>query len=153
MFKDTPVLITGITTSIEQYNGSFLVSDIVSDTQFQYTAPSTPVIALPSSIQILNAKIIVESDSVSSASPYIFNVSLRSVLGMSGLHADGNKATGFRSMLTAQFTGISLQKDDNAFIVYDKATGIYNDNLTVAESQKPLHINSCLLYTSDAADE
>jgi len=149
LFRDTPVLISGITTSIEQYNGSFLVSDIVNDTQFQYIAPSTPVIALPSSVQILNAKIIVESDSVSSASPYIFNVSLRSVLGMSGLHADGNKATGFKSMLTAQFTGISLQKDDNAFIVYDKTTGIYNDNLTVAESQKPLHINSRSIYKPD----
>ena len=55
-------------------------------------------------------------DTVASASPYIFNVSLRSVWGMCGMHADGSDATGFKSMVVAQFTGISLQKDQNAFI-------------------------------------
>jgi hypothetical protein len=30
------------------------------------------------------------------------------------LLADGDKATGFKSMVVAQFTGIGLQKDDNA---------------------------------------
>ena len=149
LYRDTPVLVSGITTSIEQYNGSFLVSDVLSDTVFQYVAPSTPVIALPNSTQILNARTIVESDSVSSASPYIFACTLRSVYGMNGLHADGSKATGFKSMLTAQFTGISLQKDDNAFILYDTTTGIYNDNLTVSESQKPLHTNSRAIYKPD----
>lgn len=149
LFKDTPVLVSGITTSVDEYNGSFLVSDVLSDTVFQYVAPSTPVIALPSSTQILNARTIVESDSVSSASPYIFACTLRSVYGMNGLHADGSKATGFKSMLTAQFTGISLQKDDNAFILYDRTTGIYNENLTVAESEKPLHTNSRSIYKPD----
>jgi hypothetical protein len=146
LFKDTPVLITGITTSVDEYNGSFIVSDIKSTTQFEYIAPSTPVIALPTSSQILNARVIVESDSVSSASPYIFSCTLRSVYGMNGMFADGNKATGFKSMLTAQFTGISLQKDDDAFILYDPTTGIYNDNLTVNDSQKPLHTNSRSVY-------
>ena len=46
----------------------------------------------------------------------MFNLSLRSVFGMNGLHADGQKATGFKSMVVAQFTGIGLQKDDNAFL-------------------------------------
>jgi hypothetical protein len=146
LFKDTPVLITGITTSVDEYNGSFLVSDVTSATEFKYVAPSTPVIALPTSGQILNARAIVESDSVSSASPYIFSCTLRSVYGMNGLHADGNKATGFKSMLTAQFTGISLQKDDNAFLLYDTETGIYNENLTVDDADKPLHTNSRAIY-------
>jgi hypothetical protein len=146
LFKDTPVLITGITTSVDEYNGSFLVSDVTSETEFKYVAPATPVIALPTSGQILNARTIVESDSVSSASPYIFSCTLRSVYGMNGLHADGSKATGFKSMLTAQFTGISLQKDDNAFLLYDAETGIYNENLTVDDSDKPLHTNSRAIY-------
>jgi hypothetical protein len=146
LFKDTPVLVSGITTSVEQYNGSFLVSDVTSDMEFKYIAPSTPVVALPSSGQILDARVIVESDSVSSASPYIFSCTLRSVYGMNGMFADGSKATGFKSMLTAQFTGISLQKDDNAFLLYDSETGIYNENLTVAESEKPLHTNSKSIY-------
>ena len=41
------------------------------------------------------------------------------------MHADGNKATGFRSMVVAQFTGISLQKDDRAFVKYDKSSRAY----------------------------
>ena len=61
----------------------------------------------------------VEVDNVDSSSPYIFNISLRSTWGMQGMHADGNKATGFKSMVVAQFTGVSLQKDDNAFIKWD----------------------------------
>ena len=39
---------------------------------------------------------------------------MRSVWGINGMHADGAKATGFRSMVVAQFTAISLQKDDRA---------------------------------------
>ena len=38
---------------------------------------------------------------------------------MCGLHADGSKATGFKSMVVAQYTGIGLQKDDNAFVRYN----------------------------------
>ena len=38
---------------------------------------------------------------------------------MQGMHADGSKSTGFKSMVVAQFTGVSLQKDDNAFIKWD----------------------------------
>ena len=146
LYKDTPVLITGITTSIDEYNGSFLVSDVTSDTEFTYFAPSTPVVSLPDSAQILNASVTVESDSVSSASPYVFSCSLRSVYGMNGMFADGSKATGFKSMLTSQFTGISLQKDDNAFILYDTETEIYNDNLTAPDSERPLHTNSRSIY-------
>ena len=44
---------------------------------------------------------------------------------MNGMHADGKKATGFRSMVVAQFTGISLQKDDRAFVSYNKSSRIY----------------------------
>jgi hypothetical protein len=146
LFKDTPVLISGITTNTVSYNGSFIVSDIVSDTEFQYIAPEPPSNPLPEFSDILNATVKVESDSVSSASPYIFSCTLRSVFGMNGMFGDGSKATGFKSMLTAQFTGISLQKDPNAYILYNPNTGIFNSNLTVSESEKPLHTNSRAIY-------
>jgi len=146
LYKDTPIFIAGITTSLDSYTGSFIVSNIDSDTQFTYTAPETPTNPLPNPGQITNARVIVESDSVSSASPYIFSCTLRSVYGMNGMWADGSKATGFKSMLTAQFTGISLQKDDRAFLLYDPNTGIYNDNESVNDSDKPLHTNSRCIY-------
>ncbi len=46
---------------------------------------------------------------------------------MCGLHADGSKATGFKSMVVAQYTGIGLQKDPNAFVKYDTVSGTYRD--------------------------
>ena len=146
LFKDTPVLIAGITTAITSYNGSFLVDEIVSPTQFTFQTSNVPGNALPTAQEIQNSSVIVESDTVGSASPYIFNVSLRSVFGMNGLDCDGDKATGFKSMVCAQFTGISIQKDDNAFILYNPTTAIFNDTTTVAESDKPLHSNSRAIY-------
>jgi len=47
---------------------------------------------------------------------------------MNGMHADGSKTTGFKSMVVAQFTGLSLQKDDRAFVKYNTATGAYVDS-------------------------
>ena len=41
------------------------------------------------------------------------------------MHADGALAAGFKSMVVAQFTGISLQKDDRAFVLYNQSTGAY----------------------------
>ena len=146
LFKDTPVLIAGITTAINSYNGSFLVDEILSPTQFTFQTSNVPGNALPTAQEIQNSSVIVESDTVGSASPYIFNVSLRSVFGMNGLDCDGDKATGFKSMVCAQFTGISIQKDDNAFILYNPTTAIFNDTTTVAESEKPLHSNSRAIY-------
>lgn len=51
------------------------------------------------------------TDTTTSASPYIFNCSIRSNYGLCGVFADGAKPTGFKSMVLAQFTGVSLQKD------------------------------------------
>ena len=64
------------------------------------------------------ATLIADIDTVDSASPYIFNCSIRSVFGICGMLADGSKATGFKSMVVAQYTGVSLQKDDRAFVRY-----------------------------------
>ena len=41
------------------------------------------------------------------------------------MRADGAKATGFKSMVVAQFTGISLQKDDRAFTKYNPTSRKY----------------------------
>ena len=42
------------------------------------------------------------------------------------MHADGSKADGFRSMVVAQFTAVSLQKDDRAFVKYDPSNRRWN---------------------------
>ncbi len=56
---------------------------------------------------------------------------------MNGMHADGAKATGFRSMVVAQFTGIGLQKDDRAFVLFNQntpSTGNYDDSTSAGNS-------------------
>ena len=47
------------------------------------------------------------------------------MLFRSGVHADGAKARGFRSLVTAQFTAVSLQKDDRSFVKYNKTSRLY----------------------------
>ena len=51
------------------------------------------------------------TDTVESASPYIYNCSIRSLYGMSGIFANGAEVEGFKSMVVAQYTAISMQKD------------------------------------------
>lgn len=61
----------------------------------------------------------IETDTTKSASPYIFNCSIRSDYGLCGVLADGAKTTGFRSAVIAQFTGVSLQRDLSSWQRYD----------------------------------
>ena len=51
------------------------------------------------------------TDTVESASPYIYNCSIRSVYGLCGIFANGADVEGFKSMVVAQYTAISMQKD------------------------------------------
>ena len=103
------------------YNGSFTVTS-ASGNVFTYQMSSEPTGNAVGS----NITVKTEIDTVDSASPYAFNLSLRSVWGMNGMHADGSKSTGFKSMVVAQFTGLSLQKDDRAFVRYNQSTGSYD---------------------------
>ena len=58
--------------------------------------------------------------------------------------ADGKKATGFKSMVVAQFTGIGLQKDDRAFVKYNTTSGVYDTILNWV--MKPLSTDSRARY-------
>jgi len=120
---DTPIQIEGV--GVSGYDGQYVVSGKIDSKNIQYRVQNPPLNPLPS---VTSANIRISVDTVTSASPYIFNVSMRSVYGMCGLHAYGNKATGFKSMVVAQFTGIGLQKDKNAFVKYNTFTGTYEDS-------------------------
>ena len=142
---DDAVYISGISSSL--YNGGFVVSDVTNENVFKYKLPDVPnttTTGLES-----NPRVIIETDNVDGASPYIFNISLRSVYGMNGMHADGSKATGFKSMVVAQFTGIGLQKDDNAFVLYNQDTDQYDLEAVLPQTkinEKPLHTNPNAIY-------
>jgi hypothetical protein len=59
-----------------------------------------------------------EWDTTASASPYIFNCSIRSDYGLGGAFMDGAKVKGLKSMVCANFTGVSLQKDMSSWQRY-----------------------------------
>ena len=61
-------------------------------------------------------------DTVMGASPYIYNVSLRSTFGIGGVFADGARNQGFSSCVIAQFTAISMQKDMTCWEIYSGGT-------------------------------
>ena len=75
--------------------------------------------------------VVLDSDTTVGSSPYIENITLRSVYGMCGTIHDGDKVRGFKSMLFNQFTGIGLQKDNNAFIKFNETTGGFDDSTSV----------------------
>ena len=135
----TPVLVFGVDNA--EYDGSYVVSQIINDTTFTYSLASTPTSTANPSLIGKNPIVTVESDTVTSCSPYIFNCSVRSTYGLNGMHADGDKATGFKSMVVAQFTGIGLNKDDNAYVKYNTTSGIWQDQATLGTSVS-LHTDS-----------
>jgi hypothetical protein len=59
-----------------------------------------------------------DTDTTTGSSSYVFSCSLRSDYGLCGAYLDGDEVTGFKSMVTAQFTQVSLQRDMNAWQVY-----------------------------------
>ena len=109
-------------------SGIDIGGDITDGVQVEYTPDNSAVAE-------------IEIDTVESASPYIFNVSLRSTFGICGMHADGSRATGFKSMVVAQYTGISLQKDDSAFFKYDNGTNTY-----ISQDGVPYHKDIDAVY-------
>ena len=144
---------TGLNANLE---GVFQVISIspTNPKEFKYrvvtTANAVGLIPGASITPDANATVQAEVDSVESASPYVFNVSIRSTWGICGIWADGRKATGFKSMVIAQYTGVSLQKDDRAFIRYDEFSNTWNQApLTDAFATTPYHIKGDAYWKDD----
>jgi len=133
--EGTPIRITGVTPvdGDTNYNISTKVSEVDTNNSniFYYNLLYSPSTMTTPGVISGNEFVTVEMDTVSGASPYIFNCSMRSVWGMNGMHADGSKATGFRSMVVAQFTGVGLQKDDRAFVKYNPSARDYSDKINI----------------------
>ena len=144
---NTPVLVSGVTgTDASRFNGSYYISEIPTTTTFRYIIKDPATGAPSGNPTATGATVEVEVDNVDSSSPYIFNCSLRSTWGMQGMHADGSKSTGFKSMVVAQFTGVSLQKDDNAFIKWDGSSyiaGSHTDGDSIFKTNYRNHHVKC----------
>jgi len=79
-------------------------------------------------------------DTTQSASPYIFNCSVRSEYGMGGIHADGAKVAGLKSMVTANYTGVSLQKDMSCWQLYSGGAWITMPNYNTYINSDPNNV-------------
>ena len=73
---NTPIRIEGIADA--GYDGQYAVFEVLSSTEIKYQVSVPPANALPSTTS--GATLNISVDTVTSASPYIFNISLRSVL-------------------------------------------------------------------------
>jgi hypothetical protein len=149
---DSPIQISGV--SAAGYDGQYVISTAPSSTQITYKVQNVPTNPNPG---VTGSTLNLVVDTVTSASPYIFNISVRSVYGMCGLLADGDKATGFKSMVVAQYTGIGLQKDENAFVRYDVGTGEYKNSTELTNLNtdsrsrfKPAYENFHIKATNDS---
>ena len=146
---DTRFIVDGVTD--EGYNGSYVVDEVLTTdadnatTSFTYQVANPPSEALPAAS---GATVELSTNTVSSASPYIWNCTLRSVLGMCGVHADGDKVTGFKSWNVAQFTGVCLQTDNNAFVKYNSSSGTYEDSTDVDNLQNDPDAKAKPAYTN-----
>ena len=121
VFEGQQITLDGIVGTYIGLNGTYYVTKVNSSTEFTITATGFTSGNVPSG-NLTNAVVKAEIDTVDSSSPYIFNCSLRSTYGLCGLWADGQLVTGFKSMVVAQFTGVSLQKDDRAFVKFTETT-------------------------------
>lgn len=67
-------------------------------------------------------------DTTSGASPYIFNCSVRSNYGLGGAFWDGDRVGGLKSMVCANFTGVSKQRDMRCWQVYENGVWVNLSN-------------------------
>ena len=124
--EGTPIKIKGVKPIDYNIATKVATVDPSNPRQFTYQLPTFRTnLETLDAVDASGGEVVIETDTVTGASPYIFNISLRSVWGMNGMEADGEKADGFRSMVVAQFTGVSLQKDDRAFVKYNKTSRDY----------------------------
>ena len=114
--------------------------DVFANTDPDYAAISDVRYTKLEEYQIVgDSSTRVSIDTVSSASPYIFNCSLRSTRGLCGMHTDGLrvKDNSFKSMVVAQFTGISLQTEPKAFWQPKTVNGIITETTNPTETTWP----------------
>ncbi len=98
--QDTEQNVTGVKTpdinaTVPEYPGGIALSTIDGGAASTYKLPDV--------------------NSTRSSSPYVFNCSVRSIFGLNGMWVDGSRVSGFKSMVAANYTQVSLQTDPNCF--------------------------------------
>lgn len=87
-------------------------SDLDTTSPAQYPGPTVLKVNEAGSTTYFK---LPDVNSTRSSSPYVFNCSVRSIFGLNGMWVDGSRVAGFKSMVTANYTQVSLQTDPNCF--------------------------------------
>ena len=133
---------TKITNAFSGVANSNMDNATTRDTEWQIVGPQPAVGALTEA-----------TDTTASASPYIYNCSIRSEFGLCGVFANGANVGGFRSMVIAQFTGVALQNDYQCWQQYNAGTwgGVGNftqyrnadpDNIRMNPARRSFHVRA-----------
>ena len=133
---------TKITRAFSGVANSNMDNATTRDTEWQIVGPQPAVGALTEA-----------TDTTASASPYIYNCSIRSEFGLCGVFANGANVGGFRSMVIAQFTGVALQNDYNCWQQYNAGAwgGVGNftqyrnadpDNIRMNPARRSFHVRA-----------
>lgn len=110
------------------------INEISTDVNSTNAAPRDP------EFEIVGPKPAVPTiatDTVTGASPYIYNTSIRSILGLCGVFANGDVVEGFKSVVIAQFTGVSLQTDLSCWQEYDAGSWSVSTDYDTLISKDP----------------
>ena len=99
-------------TDLEENQTGLPGADSRDLTSVTYPGPTRLVRKDSSGSQLFD---LPDINSTRSSSPYVFNCSVRSIFGLNGMWVDGALVSGFKSMVTANFTQVSLQTDPNCY--------------------------------------
>ncbi len=149
---DSVTPVTGETTIVAPLASSKF--DRGQDLEQNATGIQTPDLDLSSPIKIPGQAVLTVNEggaksyfklpdvnSTRSSSPYVFNCSVRSIFGLNGMWVDGSRVSGFKSMVTANYTQVSLQTDPNCFET--PSVEYYNDPPTDKTSGSGKKYRSC----------
>ena len=149
---DTIVPVTGETTIVAPLAASkFNRSQDLEQNQTGIQSPDLDLSAAPSFPGPAILKVdeggsssyfkLPDVNSTRSSSPYVFNCSVRSIFGLNGMWVDGSRVAGFKSMVSANYTQVSLQTDPNCFET--PTVEYYNDPPTNKQSGEGKKYRSC----------
>ena len=114
-----------------------------AQTIFSQAYPNLPVNPGETEIVAPKPEIAEETtDGTLGSSPYIFNCSVRSNYGICGINADGEDVDGFKSMVVAQFTGVSLQRDLSCWQRYNPSLKNWENTITTYKAYIDLNPNN-----------
>ena len=149
---DSVTPVTGETTIVAPLAPSKF--DRAQDLEQNATGIQTPDLDLSSPTKIPGQAVLTVNEggaksyfklpdvnSTRSSSPYVFNCSVRSIFGLNGMWVDGSRVAGFKSMVSANYTQVSLQTDPNCFET--PSVEYYNDPPTDKTSGGGKRYRSC----------